>query len=52
MTSSKRRLDKLEVSLTPQQAIVRCIVRWMQEGHQHDTMEQYARYLKPGPESA
>jgi hypothetical protein len=48
MTSSKRRLDKLEVSLTPKQAIL----LWMEEAHRHDTMEQYARSLKPGPDSA
>jgi hypothetical protein len=48
MTSSKRRLDKLEVFLTPKQAIL----LWMEEAHQHDTMEQYVQSLKPGPESA
>jgi hypothetical protein len=48
MTSSKRRLDKLEVFLTPKQAIL----LWMEEAHQHDTMEQYVRSLKPGPEAA
>src|SRR5919106_1984750 len=48
MTTSKRRLDKLEVSLTPKQAIL----LWMEEAHQYDTMEQYVRFLKPGPESA
>jgi hypothetical protein len=48
MTSSKRRLDKLEVSLTPKQAIL----LWMEEAHQYDTMEQYVRSLKPGPDSA
>jgi hypothetical protein len=48
MTSSKRRLDKLEVSLTPKQAIL----RWIEEAHQHDTMEQYVRALKDGPDSA
>ncbi|HZA23894.1 MAG TPA: hypothetical protein VFA32_15050, partial [Dehalococcoidia bacterium] len=48
MTSSKRRLDKLEISLTPKQAIL----LWMEEAHKYDTMEQYARSLKPGPESA
>src|SRR5919106_2562845 len=48
MTSSKRRLDKLEVSLTPKQAIL----LWMEEAHQYDTMEQYVQSLKPGPESA
>jgi hypothetical protein len=41
-------LDKIEVSLTPKQAIL----LWMEEAHQYDTMEQYARSLKPGPESA
>jgi hypothetical protein len=48
MTSSKRRLDKLELSLTPKQAIL----LWMEEAHQYDTMEQYVRSLKPGPEAA
>jgi hypothetical protein len=48
MTSSKRRLDKLEVSLTPKQAIL----LWMEEAHQYGTMEQYVRSLKPGPEAA
>jgi hypothetical protein len=48
MASSKRRLDKLEVSLTPKQAIL----LWMEEAHQYDTMEQYARSLKPGPDSS
>jgi hypothetical protein len=48
MTSSKRRLDKLQVSLTPKQAIL----LWMEEAHQYDTMEQYARSLKGGPNSA
>jgi hypothetical protein len=41
-------LDKLEVSLTPKQAIL----LWMEEAHQYDTMEQYVQSLKPGPESA
>jgi hypothetical protein len=48
MTSSKRRLDKLEVFLTPKQAIL----LWMEEAHRYDTMEQYVRSLKPGPDSA
>ncbi|HZA25943.1 MAG TPA: hypothetical protein VFA32_25690, partial [Dehalococcoidia bacterium] len=48
MTTSKRRLDKLQVSLTPKQAIL----LWMEEAHQYDTMEQYVRSLKPGPDSA
>jgi hypothetical protein len=48
MSASKRRLDKLEVSLTPKQAIL----LWMEEAHQYDTMEQYVRSLKPGPEAA
>jgi hypothetical protein len=48
MTTSKRRLDKIEVSLTPKQAIL----LWMEEAHQYDAMEQYVQSLKPGPESA
>jgi hypothetical protein len=48
MNSSKRRLDQLEVSLTPKQAIL----RWMEEAHQYDTMEQYVQALKDGPDSA
>jgi hypothetical protein len=48
MTSSKRRLDKLEVSLTPKQAIL----LWTAEAHQYGSMEQYVRALKDGPESA
>jgi hypothetical protein len=48
MTSSKRRLDKLQVSLHPQQAIL----LWMEESHRFDTMQQYVRSLKDGPESA
>jgi hypothetical protein len=48
MTSSKRRLDKLQVSLTPKQAIL----LWMEEAHQFDTVEQYARSLKGRPDSA
>jgi hypothetical protein len=48
MANSKRRLDKLEVSLTPKQTIL----LWMEEAHQYDTMEQYVRSLKPGPDSA
>jgi hypothetical protein len=48
MTSCKRRLDKLQVSLTPKQPIL----RWMGEAHQHDTMEQYVRALKGEPDSA
>jgi hypothetical protein len=41
-------LEKIEVSLTPKQAIL----LWLEEAHRYDTMEQYARSLKPGPESA
>jgi hypothetical protein len=48
MTSSKRRLDKLQVSLNPKQAIL----LWMEESHRFDTMQQYVRSLKDGPESA
>jgi hypothetical protein len=48
MSSSRRRLDKLEVSLTPKQAIL----LWMEEAHQYNTMEQYVRSLKSGPEVA
>jgi hypothetical protein len=48
MSSSKRRLDKIEVSLTPKQAIL----LWLEEAHRYDTMEQYARALKDGPDSA
>jgi hypothetical protein len=48
MTTSKRRLDKIDVSLTPKQAIL----LWMGQAHQHDTMEQYVRALKDGADSA
>jgi hypothetical protein len=48
MSSGKRRLDKLEVSLTPKQAIL----LWMAEAHRHDTMEQYAKSLKDSNDSA
>jgi hypothetical protein len=48
MSSGKRRLDKLEVSLIHKQAIF----LWMEEAHQHDTMGEYALSLKPGPDSA
>jgi hypothetical protein len=48
MSSSKRRLDKIEVSLTPKQAIL----LWLEEAHRYDTMEQYTRALKDGPDSA
>jgi hypothetical protein len=48
MTNNSRRLDKIEVSLTPKQAIL----FWMEEAHQHDTMEQYVRSLKGRPDSA
>jgi hypothetical protein len=48
MSISKRRLDKLEVSLTPKQAIL----LWMEEAHQYDSMREYCLSLKPGPDSA
>jgi hypothetical protein len=48
MSSSKRRLDKIEVSLTPKQVIL----LWLEEAHRHDTMKQYVHSLKQGPESA
>ena len=48
MTSGKRRLDKLEVNLTPKQAAL----LWLADAHQFDTMNEYADSLKGGPESA
>jgi hypothetical protein len=47
MTQGKRRLDKIQVSLTPKQAVL----LWMEEAHQHDTIEQYCQALKPFPEA-
>jgi hypothetical protein len=48
MTNNSRRLDKLQLSLTPKQAIL----FWMEEAHQYDTMDQYVRALKDGPDSS
>jgi hypothetical protein len=47
MTSSRRRLDKLQVSLTPKQAVL----LWMEEAHQYDTIEQYCLSLNPFPKA-
>ena len=48
MTSTRRRLDKIEVSLTPKQAIL----LWLEEAHAYDTMTEYCLSLKSGPDSA
>lgn len=48
MRSSKKRLDQVEASLTPRQAVL----LWMEEAHQFPNMPEYARSLKDEPESA
>ena len=48
MTNRKQRMDKLETSLTPRQAVL----LWMAEAHQFGTMEEYAQSLKDLPDSA
>ena len=48
MKGNQVRLDKLEGALTPKQAFL----LWMEEAHQHQTIEDYARSIKGGPDSA
>ncbi|MFQ6028639.1 MAG: hypothetical protein ACE5Q6_14225 [Dehalococcoidia bacterium] len=48
MKSSKRRLDKIELHLTPRQAVL----LWMEEAHQFGTLEEYAHHMKTQPDSA
>jgi hypothetical protein len=48
MSSSQRRLDKVEATLAPQQVVL----LWMQQAHQFPSMYEYVRSLKGGPESA
>ena len=45
---TNRRVEKLESSLTPKQAIL----LWLQEAHAFDGMEEYVRHLKNQPDSA
>ena len=48
MKSGKRRIEQVEGALTPQQAFL----LWMEEPHQYETLGEYGRSLKEGPESA
>ena len=48
MTTSKRRIEKLESSLTPKQAVI----KWMQDVHQYPSMLDYSMSLKGAPETA
>jgi len=48
MSQGKQRLDRVENSLTPKQAII----LWMQEAHQFPSMGDYVKSLLDKPESA
>ena len=48
MTTAKRRIDKLEIGLTPKQAIL----LWLQEAHAFNRIEEYVRHLRTQPDSA
>ena len=48
MTNRKQRMDRLESSLTPTEAML----LWMAEAHAFETVEEYARHLKGKPDSA
>ncbi|MCZ7662722.1 MAG: hypothetical protein M5U22_07205 [Thermoleophilia bacterium] len=46
MSGKKRRLEKIEASLTPQQAVL----LWMEEAHKFGSLMDYARWLVEQPE--
>ena len=48
MRSGERRLAKIEISLSPTQAVL----LWLEEAHQHGSLQGYARWLKEQPEAA
>ena len=48
MKGNQVRMDKLEGALTPRQAFL----LWMGEAHGYGSLEDYARSIKGGPESA
>lgn len=48
MSSQKKRIEKVETSLTPKQAVL----LWMEEAHSHGSIQAYALWLKEQPESA
>ena len=45
--STKRRIEKLEIGLTPKQAIL----LWLQEAHAFDTIDEYVHHIKGQPDS-
>ena len=48
MRSTSKRLDNVESSLSPKQAVL----LWMEEAHQHPTMQEYVLSLRDQPDSA
>ena len=48
MTTGKRRIEKLEASLTPKQAFV----RWLQDAHSFIGIKEYVKSLKDQPDDA
>ena len=48
MSQSKKRIEKIEGSLTPKQAVI----LWMQEAHQCRDMSEYVLFLMDKPNSA
>lgn len=48
MSLQAKRLDKLEGSLTPKQAML----LWLEEAQQHGSLQGHARWLKEQPDSA
>ena len=48
MNGGRRRVEKLETGLTPQQAIL----LWFQEAHAFNAIEEYVHHLKCQPDSA
>ena len=45
MSQSKKRIEKIEGSLTPKQAVI----LWMQEAHQYRNMSEYVLFLRGQP---
>ncbi len=48
MSAQQRRLERVAVSLTPQQAVL----AWLEEAHQHQTMAEYSASLVGQPDLA
>ncbi|MCI0439144.1 MAG: hypothetical protein L0177_08440 [Chloroflexi bacterium] len=48
MSSVQHRIEKIENSLTPKQAVI----KWMNEAHQHPNMQDYVLSLRGAPETA